>query len=123
MATDAQRSLADLVFVGFNKQVVALDRYTGELVWKWSSPKGSGFIALLVDGDRLIVSCQGYTYCLDPLFGQVVWSNPLEGMGVGIPSLASVNGVSAVSTALSAAAAAEVAQQQQAAQAGASAAT
>jgi outer membrane protein assembly factor BamB len=122
MAHDAQRSLADLVFVSFNKQVVALDRYTGELVWKWSAPKGSGFIALLIDGDRLIASCQGYTYCLDPMFGQLVWSNPLEGMGVGIPCIASVNGTSANSIAIMSAAAAELAQQQQAAQGGAAAA-
>jgi outer membrane protein assembly factor BamB len=111
MPSEAQRTLADLVFVSFNKQVVALDRYTGELVWKWASPKGSGFIALLVDGDRLIVSCQGYTYCIDPMFGQLVWSNPLEGMGVGIPCLASIHGTSAGTAPVSAAAAVESEQQ------------
>ena len=47
---------------------------------------------LLLDGDRLIVSINGYMYCLDPIFGQLVWSNDLPGMGVGIPSLASDRG-------------------------------
>lgn len=81
-----------LVFVGFNSRVVALDRHTGQLVWDWKSPKGTGFVAVLLDGDRLIVSIQGYTYCLDPNTGAVLWSNPLSGLGVGIPCLASAHG-------------------------------
>jgi outer membrane protein assembly factor BamB len=116
MTKSATRTIADLVFLAFNKHVVALDRYTGEKVWSWDIPKGGGFVALLLDGDRLIASSQGYTYCLDPLFGQVVWSNPLEGMGLGIPSLVSANGQSGSSGS----AAAMIAQQQQ--QAAASAA-
>lgn len=120
MAKDAARTIADLVFVGFNKHVVALDRYTGERVWQWDVPKGGGFVALLLDGDRLIASSQGYTYCLDPLFGQEVWGNPLEGLGVGVPSLVSINGTSSGTPMSAAAAIAQ--QQQQAAAAGATAA-
>lgn len=110
---ESQRTMADLVFLSFNKQVVALDRYTGELVWKWSVPKGAGFVALLIDGDRLVASCQGYTYCLEPLFGQEVWSNPLEGLGVGTPCLASVNAAAAGSTLVSSAVAEEIQQSEQ----------
>jgi outer membrane protein assembly factor BamB len=81
-----------LVFVGFNSRVAALDRHTGDKVWEWTSTHGSGFAALLLDGDRLIVAVQGYTYCLDPTTGAEMWSNPLKGMGVGVPCLASVRG-------------------------------
>jgi outer membrane protein assembly factor BamB len=84
--------LDNLVYVGFNSKVVALDRASGELAWTWKSPKGSGFVALLLDGDRLIASVQGYTYCLDPLSGEQLWHNPLKGMGVGLPCLASARG-------------------------------
>src|SRR5262245_9719801 len=45
-------TLLDLVFVGFNRRVVALDRYNGDVVWDWKSPAGTGFPAILVDGDR-----------------------------------------------------------------------
>ena len=100
------------MFVGFNKQVAALDRYTGETVWTWKAKQGSGFVALLLDGDRLIASVSGYTYCLDPLFGQEVWSNPLPGMGLGVACVVSVNGSSASGVS---AAGAAVAQQQAAA--------
>lgn len=86
--------LEDLVFVGFNRYVAALDRYTGEKAWSWKSPH-TGTPVLLLDGDRLIVSVNGYTFCLDPLFGQLVWQNDLPGMGVGIPTLVSLRGSSA----------------------------
>ncbi|HUG90494.1 MAG TPA: PQQ-binding-like beta-propeller repeat protein [Planctomycetaceae bacterium] len=108
-------SLMDLIFAGFNSRVFALDRETGRLVWNWHAPKGrSHHVAVLLDGDRLVVSVQGYMYCLDPLTGEQLWENPLTGFGVGIPGLASLHGNSG-----SAAAAALIAQQQQAAAAGA----
>ena len=88
------RSLDQLVFVGFRSRVVALDRDSGDLVWEWKSPAGRYYVALLVDGDRLIVSVQGYTYCLDPLTGAEVWRNALKGFGIGVPSISSVNGSS-----------------------------
>ena len=89
-----QNAINDLVFTGFNKQVIALDRYTGKKVWEWKSPKGSGYPAILLDGDRLVVSVQGYMYCLDPLSGKHVWENELKGHGTGIPSVVSVRGSS-----------------------------
>lgn len=88
----AERTLADMIFVGFNRRVIALDRYTGEIAWDWKAPKGTGFVSLLLDGDRLMASINGYLYCLDPIYGQEVWSNPLKGYGVGTTSLASVHG-------------------------------
>lgn len=83
---------ADLVFVGFNSRIAALHRETGQLMWQWKSPKGSRYVALLLDQDRLIASVMGYTYCLDPLTGQELWRNELPGFGTGVTCLASVNG-------------------------------
>ncbi len=105
-----ERVVDDLVFVGFNSRVMALDRYTGELVWDWKSPKGtSSHVAMLLDGDRLIVSVNGYTYCLDPLFGQQVWENTMKGFGFGIPGMVSVRGSSSSGGGASAVAAAQAA--------------
>jgi outer membrane protein assembly factor BamB len=84
--------LEDLVFVGFHSQVVALNRETGELAWQWKSRSGKGFVAILLDGDRLIVSVMGYTYCLDAVTGRELWFNELKGTGMGVASLASVRG-------------------------------
>lgn len=85
--------LEQLVFVGINGWVAALDRDSGEIVWKCNELK-SGFTTLLLDGDRLIVSTNGYVYCLDPQTGRVVWNNPLRGLGTGIAHLVSYRGQS-----------------------------
>ena len=84
-------NIGDLVFVGFNSRIAALNRETGELVWEWKAPKGTGYVVVLVDGDRLYASIYGYTYCLDPMTGTVLWFNELAGFGLGVPSLATAN--------------------------------
>jgi hypothetical protein len=87
------RAVDQLVFVGLNGWVAALDRDSGEVVW-FSSELRSGATTLLLDGDRLIVSTNGYLYCLDPQNGKVVWQNPMTGYGTGIAHLVSTRGQS-----------------------------
>jgi len=83
-----------LIFVGLNGYALALDRDSGEIVWSNNEMK-SGYVTLLLDGDRLICSTNGYLYCLDPLTGQTLWHNPLRGYGSGAPTaLVSVRGQS-----------------------------
>jgi len=87
-------NLQDLIFVGLNGYAVALHRDTGQIVWS-NNELRSGYVTLLLDGDRLIVSTNGYLYCLNPLTGQILWHNPMKGYGVGTPtSLISVRGAS-----------------------------
>jgi outer membrane protein assembly factor BamB len=89
-------TLDQVVFVGFNKRVVALDQNNGAVLWDWTCPTGSGYVSLLLMDDRhLIVSVSGYTYCLDPATGQQHWFNELKGYGVGVTSLAAWSGKSA----------------------------
>jgi outer membrane protein assembly factor BamB len=77
--------LEDLIFVGLNGYAVALDRDTGEIVWSNNEMK-SGYVTLLLDGDRLIVSTNGYIYCLNPITGKILWHNPMTGYGAGNPT-------------------------------------
>ena len=87
-------TIDDLVFVGLNGYALALDRKSGKIVWS-NSEMRSGYVTLLLDGDRLIVSTNGYIYCLNPLNGSILWHNPLTGYGMGAPtSLTSVRGQS-----------------------------
>jgi hypothetical protein len=51
-----------LIFVGFKGYAMALSRDTGEIVWS-NNGLWSGFVSMLLDGDRLIVSCNGYLSC------------------------------------------------------------
>jgi outer membrane protein assembly factor BamB len=87
-------NISDLVFVGLNGYALALHRDTGEIVW-YNNKMKSGYVTLLLDGDRLIVSTNGYIYCLDPMTGEIIWDNPLKGYGMGAPtSLISTRGQS-----------------------------
>lgn len=86
------RGIEQLVFVGLNGYAVALDRDTGEIVWSNNELK-SGYVTLLLDGDRLIVSTNGYIFCLHPVTGQIIWKNRMSGYGGGTPAaLISVRG-------------------------------
>jgi outer membrane protein assembly factor BamB len=88
----ATRRIEQLVFVGLNGYAVALDRDTGEIVWS-NDQLNSGYVTLLLDGDRLVVSTNGYIFCLDPLTGRVLWNNRMSGYGPESPtSLISVRG-------------------------------
>jgi outer membrane protein assembly factor BamB len=91
-----EQAIGDRIFVGLNSRVIAVDRYSGGLLWDWKAPKGMGFVTVLLDGDRLIVSVSGYLYCLDPATGEIVWDNPLKGFGNGIVCLASARGYTTV---------------------------
>ncbi|HEX5000647.1 MAG TPA: PQQ-binding-like beta-propeller repeat protein [Terriglobia bacterium] len=98
-------SLSHIVFTGFNSRVIALDQNTGAVLWDWLSPTGTGYVSLLLmDETHLIVSVVGYTYCLDPATGTQLWSNRLDGYGVGVASLVSVSGRGSAHTVLAAAA-------------------
>ena len=85
-------TIDQLIFVGLNGYALALDRETGEIVWSNNQMK-SGYVTLLLDGDRLIASTNGYIFCLSPLTGEILWNNPLKGYGMGAPTaLVSVRG-------------------------------
>lgn len=115
--SDSPLTIDDLLFVGFNRRVVALSKKSGETIWQWKAPHGTGFVTLLVEDDTLFASVQGYTYALDPANGEQVWYNPLKGLGTGATMLATTR-----SSSQQALLAAAVAAQQQAAAGGAAAA-
>ena len=62
-------------------------------MWQWraTTPRSNGYVSLLLlDVTRLIVSVNGYTYCLDPRTGQQRWYNELSGFGTGVTSIATL---------------------------------
>jgi hypothetical protein len=84
-------AVEDMVFVGLNGRVIALDRDSGDILWQWKASRNGGYMTLLPDRDRLVVSAGGYIYCLDPATGQEKWHNPLTGFGVGVAVLATMH--------------------------------
>ncbi|MCR9243903.1 MAG: PQQ-binding-like beta-propeller repeat protein [bacterium] len=99
MATNPP-TVADLIFVGFNRRAAALNRDTGDIVWEWKSPKGSGAVAMMLDGERVIAAVNGYTFCLDALTGRQVWMNEMKGFGMGVTCLTSFRSSSMASSML-----------------------
>ena len=84
--------LDQLIFVGLNGFVVALHRDSGEIVWS-NKDFHSGYVTLLLDGDRLIVSSSGYIYGVNPYTGKILWHNPMKGYGLATPTaMVSVRG-------------------------------
>ena len=81
-------TIDDLLFIGFNRRVAALDKETGEIIWQWKASHGTGFVTLLVEGERVYASVNGYTYCLDAATGKQLWYNELKGFGAGVACLA-----------------------------------
>ena len=84
--------IEELVFVGFNRRVAALEKRNGEIVWKWKASKGTGDVSLLLEGERLFVAVSGYQYCLDARTGNELWFNPMTGFGFGVTCIATSSG-------------------------------
>jgi len=83
----------DLVYLGIRGSVLALDKNSGARIWE-TKLKGSQFVALLVDGQRIFAGTQGEIFCLDAATGKPLWHDGLSGYGFGLLSLAIQNGVS-----------------------------
>lgn len=84
--------LENIVYVGLNGKVAALEKSTGDLVWEWNCPKPRrGTVMLMAEKDCIVAAVSGYIYGLDPLSGDQLWHNPLKGWGTGITTLTSIN--------------------------------
>ena len=83
-----------LVYIGIKKAVVALDDQTGAEIWR-AKLRGSDFVSVLWDGQALLAANSGEVWRLDPESGNVMWHNPLKGLGRGVVSLASSRRASA----------------------------
>lgn len=78
---------SDLVFIGIQGSVVALNRATGEQVWA-THLKGSDFVNVVVEVGRVFATAYGELFCLDPLTGNALWHNRLKSFGTGLATIA-----------------------------------
>jgi len=84
--------LRDLLFVGLNAGVVALDKRTGGEVWRTllrtGMTSGHRFVTLLLEDGVLFAHTIGEAFALDASSGRILWKNELRGMGYGLAILA-----------------------------------
>jgi outer membrane protein assembly factor BamB len=76
-----------MVFIGIAGHAVALDRATGQEVWR-TKLVGSDFVTLVLDGADLFAGTRGRLFCLDPASGMIRWRNELKGLGWDLVSVA-----------------------------------
>ena len=76
-----------MLYIGIRGTVVALDRVTGQEIWR-TDLKGSDFVNVVLDGGDLFAATHGELTCLDPSTGRIRWNNPLKGLGWGLMSIA-----------------------------------
>ena len=82
---------ASVVFIGIGGAVLALDRSTGEEVWR-TPLKGSDFVNVVLEGGEVYAATKGELFSLDPATGRIRWQNPLKGLGRGLVTIASSSG-------------------------------
>ena len=96
---------SDLVFIGINGSVVALNGATGEQVWVKQVAGGAlggagAFVNVVLQSGALLATCRGEVFCLDPLTGNPRWHNPLKGYGLGLAAIATDSTTAASAAAL-----------------------
>jgi outer membrane protein assembly factor BamB len=62
---------SNLLFVGIKGSAIALNRTSGEQVWT-THLKGSDFVNVSVEDGRVLATCYGEIFCLDPLTGDAL---------------------------------------------------
>jgi len=77
-----------MIFIGIGGTVLALDRATGQEVWR-SKLKGADFTNVVLQDEALYAATEGELFCLDPTSGQVRWHNRLKGLGTGLITIGS----------------------------------
>jgi outer membrane protein assembly factor BamB len=80
------RITSGVVHVGIKGHVIALDRRTGDELWR-THLKGASFVYLQRDDDLLLATCSGEVFAIRPKTGELVWHNPLKGMGMGFTTV------------------------------------
>ncbi|MDR1281227.1 MAG: PQQ-like beta-propeller repeat protein [Opitutaceae bacterium] len=80
----------DILVLGQGKYIVAFNRKNGVRLWqrKLATFWQQGFINVVADSEQVYVQAQGELYCLSLFTGEVLWKDPLKGMGNGIGTLA-----------------------------------
>ena len=90
----------DSLIIGSNGSVAAIDPESGGILWQTDLKTGSLFsstsradVSVLVRGNFVFAGGAGHLFCLDAQNGEILWHNPLKGMGHNDVSLA-MEGVS-----------------------------
>jgi outer membrane protein assembly factor BamB len=77
-----------VVFIGIKGRVLAIDRATGQEVWR-TPLKGGDFVNVVIEDGELYAATKGELFRLDPATGAILWQNGLQGLGRDLITIAS----------------------------------
>jgi outer membrane protein assembly factor BamB len=99
------RAKQSLVYIGIQHDVLAFDRKTGVEVWRAELgvkyTTSATFVNVVRDPEGLFATCAGELFALDPATGEVLWHEPLKGLGTGLVTIATDLGGTTSATPLS----------------------
>ena len=78
----------ELIYLGIKGRVIGFLKESGAKLWE-TPLKGSDFVNVFCDGDKLFAHAGGELWCLDPLGGTILWHDGLTGLGYGYVTFAS----------------------------------
>jgi outer membrane protein assembly factor BamB len=84
----------DLLIIGCNGYVSALQTSNGEELWRTKLREGAlggsrgHDVTVLIDGDQVYAGCSGRIYAINRENGAIIWSNDLKGLGFNEVALA-----------------------------------
>jgi len=86
---------SEIVYIGAKAHVAAVNKHDGKLLWKTKLTgglklSGSGFVTVLVEGQRVYAYTYGSLYCLDAANGEKLFTCEVAGLGRGIAMLATL---------------------------------
>lgn len=87
-----EEALDRVLFVGGHGYVTAIDKESGEEIWR-TNLKGSGygFVNLVLEKDQLFAASGGRLYALSAESGGILWMNPMPGLGYGVYTFATTS--------------------------------
>ena len=78
------RNHDDVLFVGTYGHVSAVDKRSGNELWRTSLPRtGYMIVSIVYEDDTLFVGSGGHVFALDPTTGDILWRNNLPGLHHG----------------------------------------
>ena len=89
--SEMQEALSRILFVGGFGYVTAMDKLTGEEVWRTSLPgTGYRFVNLLIEDGAVFAASGGRLFSLSPDNGEIRWQNYMPGLGYDCFALATM---------------------------------
>lgn len=78
----------DVLYAAISGTVLAIDVQSGKELWRRTVRPGVGVTTIDPRDKRIIVAAAGELWALDAKDGEILWHNPLKGLGLGFLSIA-----------------------------------